>query len=61
MVRASRDPFPLVILLIILAAVIAYAANYTLQSTYRDIDCQGITCPEGQFCQQNSCKDIYYK
>jgi hypothetical protein len=22
---------------------------------FRDIDCQGVTCPEGQFCQSNQC------
>lgn len=26
---------------------------------FRDVDCQGITCPEGKFCQNNTCKNIY--
>lgn len=26
---------------------------------FRDVDCLGKTCPEGQFCQQNTCHPIY--
>jgi|LauGreDrversion4_2_1035121.scaffolds.fasta_scaffold00183_41 hypothetical protein len=22
---------------------------------FRNVDCQGVTCPEGQFCQSNQC------
>jgi hypothetical protein len=25
---------------------------------FRDVDCQGVTCPEGKFCQSNQCVDI---
>ena len=25
---------------------------------FRDVDCRGVTCPEGQFCQSNQCLPI---
>ncbi len=25
---------------------------------FRDVDCVGVTCPEGKFCQSNKCIDI---
>lgn len=25
----------------------------------RQPDCVGVTCPEGQFCQQNKCHPVY--
>lgn len=25
---------------------------------FRNVDCRGITCPEGQFCQNNQCTRI---
>lgn len=25
---------------------------------FRNVDCKGVTCPEGQFCQNNSCISI---
>ncbi len=25
---------------------------------FRNVDCLGVTCPEGQFCQQNKCTRI---
>jgi hypothetical protein len=25
---------------------------------FRNVDCRGVTCAEGQFCQNNKCTDI---
>lgn len=25
---------------------------------FRDVDCKGVTCKEGQFCQDNTCHNI---
>lgn len=25
---------------------------------FRTVDCKGVTCPEGKFCQNNTCIDI---
>lgn len=25
---------------------------------FRDVDCKGVTCPEGSFCQRNQCIPI---
>jgi hypothetical protein len=27
-------------------------------SGFRDLDCQGITCGEGQFCKANTCMNV---
>ncbi len=26
---------------------------------FRDVDCKGVTCKEGEFCQENVCQPIY--
>jgi hypothetical protein len=26
---------------------------------FRDLDCKGVTCKEGEFCQENVCHRIY--
>ncbi len=26
---------------------------------FRDLDCKGVTCKEGEFCQENVCHPIY--
>ena len=26
---------------------------------FRDVDCKGVSCKEGEFCQDNVCKPIY--
>ncbi len=26
---------------------------------FRDVDCKGVNCKEGEFCQENVCKPIY--
>lgn len=55
--RTSRDPFGLVLGLLMLVAISTYM-TYKYTEAYRTVDCQGITCDEGQFCQQNKCRSI---
>jgi len=55
---ARKTPFGLVITLLFVFAVLAYSAYYAYEG-YRNVDCLGITCAEGQFCQSNTCHPIY--
>jgi hypothetical protein len=55
--RISRDPFALVLVLLLLVAISTYM-TFKYSEAYRTVDCQGITCDEGQFCQQNKCRSI---
>lgn len=55
--RTSRDPFGLVLGLLILGAIAAYM-SYKYVEAFRAVDCLGVTCPEGQFCQQNKCRSL---
>lgn len=47
--------FALVVLLALLPILKAAAPQYfpaPLYQGFRDLDCQGVTCPEGQFCAE---------
>ena len=55
--RTSRDPFGLVLGLLILSAIVAYM-SYKYVEAFRSVDCLGVTCAEGQFCQQNKCRSL---
>ena len=44
----------LIVMLAFLPILKASAPQYFPSSQgFRDLDCQGVTCPEGQFCGQN--------
>jgi hypothetical protein len=58
MARSQKDPFGLVLILLIVIAFSTYVA-YSMTESFRSADCKGVTCPEGEFCQQNTCKAIY--
>lgn len=60
MARSQKDPMGIVLILLILIAFFSYIA-YIAYEGYRSLDCKGITCPEGEFCQQSTCKPIYPK
>jgi len=49
--------YAIVVLLIALALMpmIKSALSY---EGFRDVDCVGVSCPEGKFCQSNKCIDI---
>jgi hypothetical protein len=55
MARSTKSPFLLVIVLLVISA----ALGYMMYDGFRDIDCAGVTCDEGQFCQANTCHPIY--
>ena len=53
--------------LVILAAVwLLSDPSYAFRSAFapsfpegfRNVDCKGVTCPEGEFCQENVCRPI---
>lgn len=58
MARSQKDPVGLVLILLIVIAFSTYVA-YSMTENFRTADCKGVTCQEGEFCQQNSCKAIY--
>ena len=55
--KPTKDPFGLVLGLLVLGAIVAYM-SYKYSEAYRNVDCLGITCPEGQFCQENKCRNL---
>lgn len=58
MARAAKTPFVLVLTLLVVSAFVAYYF-YAQYEGFRSIDCLGVNCPEGQFCQSNTCHPIY--
>ena len=47
-------------LVLILVLVIGAFAYYAYNSEgFQSLDCAGVTCDEGKFCQKNTCHDIY--
>lgn len=64
MLYNSRGPFGLVGLALFLIAVVAFLPF--LRNTFapmfpegfRDVDCKGVTCNEGEFCQDNKCQPV---
>ncbi len=36
----------------------AYPEFFPTMDGFRDVDCVGVTCPEGQFCQKKQCIPI---
>ena len=57
MAYKSKSPFVLVFVLLLFIALASYL-TYRSYEGYRKIDCQGVTCPEGEFCLQNTCRSI---
>jgi hypothetical protein len=55
MARTTKSPVVLVLVLLVLSA----AAAYFVYEGFRSVDCKGVTCAEGQFCQSNTCHPIY--
>jgi hypothetical protein len=47
--------------LILAVSVLPYLRKVYARSFpegFRDLDCKGVTCQEGQFCQENVCRAI---
>jgi hypothetical protein len=59
-------PYGLVMLVMVLLAVLIvvpllktlFPAAFPYEG-FRDLDCAGVSCPEGQFCQQNKCIPVF--
>ena len=48
------------VLLLAIAVLPWIRRNYarSFPEAFRDLDCKGVTCDEGQFCQENVCRAI---
>ena len=55
MARSTKTPIVLIVVLLVVLAALSY---YMFES-YRNVDCAGINCNEGEFCQDNTCHPIY--
>jgi len=61
---AGRGGFGLIGLAVFLIAVVAFLPwlRNTFSSMFpegfRNQDCKGVTCGEGQFCQENTCMPV---
>ncbi len=52
----------LVVVLVLVVALLPYLKNQfagVFPEGFRDVDCKGVTCSEGEFCQENRCHKIY--
>ena len=58
MARRSKVSFPFVVVLVTVLAFFIYTF-YKRYEGFRNVDCLGVTCSEGQFCQSNKCHPIY--
>jgi len=57
MARSSKTPIILVLLLLIVIAYVTYTF-YMSYEGFRNIDCAGVNCKEGEFCEENTCKPL---
>jgi len=57
MARGSKTPIILVLLLLIVIAYVGYT-YYMSNESFRNIDCAGVNCKEGEFCENNTCKAL---
>lgn len=61
---ASRGGFGLIGLALFLIAVIAFlpmlknSFGSMFPEGFRVQDCKGVTCSEGEFCQENTCRPV---
>ena len=59
---AGYGIFALAVILVLAVAVLPFLrksyAPYFPEG-FRDLDCKGVTCKEGEFCQENVCRAIY--
>jgi hypothetical protein len=57
MARSSKTPVILVLILLIIIAYVSYTV-YISYDSFRNIDCAGVNCKEGEFCENNTCKAL---
>jgi hypothetical protein len=60
--KRARGAYGLVGLFVVLLVAVAFLPAIrtmfakSFPEGFRDLDCAGVTCKEGQFCQENVCK-----
>ena len=60
----GRGSFGLLGLALFLVAVVAFLPWLRnvfapiFPEGFRDLDCKGVTCAEGEFCQENKCQSV---
>lgn len=50
--------FTVLILAIAFLPVIRRTFARSFPEGFRDLDCKGVTCKEGEFCQENVCRPV---
>ena len=56
--KRSMGIVALVVFLVVVVAFLPTLRNMfapVFPEGFRDVDCKGVNCPEGQFCQDNVC------
>jgi len=62
--KSPKNAYGLVALfavLLLAVSVLPYLRKMYARSfpeSFRDLDCKGVTCQEGEFCQENVCRAI---
>jgi hypothetical protein len=62
MAKASMGIIGLIVLAVLLIAFLPTIRNMfapVFPEGFRDLDCKGVNCQEGEFCQENVCRKIY--
>ena len=62
MAKGSMGIIGLIVLAVLLIAFLPTLRNMLapiFPEGFRDIDCKGVNCNEGEFCEENVCKKIY--
>ena len=57
MARSSKTPIILILFLLIVIGYVSYTF-YISNDGFRNIDCAGVNCKEGEFCENNTCKAL---
>jgi hypothetical protein len=62
--KRARGGFGIVGLFVFLALIVAFLPMIrrtfarSFPEGFRDTDCKGVTCAEGEFCQENVCRPV---
>jgi len=62
MAKGSMGIIGLIVLAVLLIAFLPNLRNMLapiFPEGFRDVDCKGVNCNEGEFCEENVCKKIY--
>ena len=57
-VRGAYGIFMLLGVLLAVVAITMVLSKSVRFEGFRSLDCKGVTCEEGQFCQDNVCKNV---